>query len=55
VTVLDHEGAELLGLAEAEKEALRRTQEIVARDGPMAKGSIIVADDNWRTLYEVPF
>jgi|RhiMethySRZTD1v2_1073278.scaffolds.fasta_scaffold1394982_1 hypothetical protein len=55
VTVLDHEGAELLDLAEAEKEALRRAQEIVARDGPMIKGSIIVADDNWRTLYEVPF
>ena len=55
VTVLDHEGAELLDLAEAEKEALRRGQEIAARGGPTDRGSIIVADDNWRTLYEVPF
>ena len=55
LTVLDHEGVELLDLAEAEQEALRRGQEIVARDGPKDRGSIIVADDNWRTLYEVAF
>ena len=55
LTVLDHDGVELLDLAEAEQEALRRGQEIAARDGPMARGSIIVADDNWRTLYEVAF
>lgn len=55
LTVLDHEGVELLDLAEAEQEALRRGQEIVARDGPKDRSSIIVADDNWRTLYEVAF
>jgi hypothetical protein len=55
LTVLDHEGVELLDLAEAEQEALRRGQEIVARDGTNARGSIIVADDNWRTLFEVAF
>ena len=55
LTVLDHEGVELLDLADAEEEALRRGQEIVARGGPKDRGSIIVADDNWRTLYEVAF
>jgi hypothetical protein len=55
LTVLDHDGVELLDLAEAEQEALRRGQEIVARDGPKDRASIIVADDNWRTLYEVAF
>lgn len=55
LTVLDHEGVELLDLAEAEQEALRRGQEIVARDGPKDRVSMIVADDNWRTLYEVAF
>ncbi len=55
LTVLDHEGVELLDLAEAEQEALRRGQEIVARDGPKDRGRIIVADDNWRTLYEIAF
>ncbi len=55
LTVLDHEGVELLDLAEAEQEALRRGREIVARDGPKDRVSMIVADDNWRTLYEVAF
>ena len=54
-TVLDHAGAELADLAEAEKEAVRRGREIVAQDGPINKGSIIIADQNWRTLAEVPF
>jgi hypothetical protein len=55
MTVLDHEGAELGNLEEAKREAVRRGQAIVARDGPTHRGSIIIADDNWRTLYEVPF
>ena len=53
--MLDHAGAELADLAEAEKEAARRAREIVAQDGPINKGSIIIADQNWRTLAEVPF
>jgi len=55
VTVLDHQGAELVDFAAAEKEAMRRGREIVTRDGPTNRGSIIVADDNWRPLCEVPF
>ena len=55
VTVLDHEGAELANLAEAKKEAERRGQVIVARDGPTHKGVIIIADDSWQTVEEMPF
>ena len=55
VTVLDHEGAELVSLAEAKMEAVRRGQEILTRDGPTHKGTIIIADDSWRTVDEVPF
>jgi hypothetical protein len=55
VTVLDHEGAELIDLVEAEKEALRRGRRIVAHEGATHRGSIIVADQNWRRLWEVPF
>jgi len=53
VIVLDHEGAELGDLAEAANAAVARGQEIVAREGAMSNGSIIVADDNWQTLFEV--
>jgi hypothetical protein len=55
VTVLDHEGAELTDLAEAEKEAMRRGQQIVAHEGASNQSSIIVADQNWQRLREVPF
>jgi hypothetical protein len=55
VTVLDHEGADLANLAEAGKEATRRGREIVARDGQANKGSIVVADENWKPVSEVPF
>ena len=57
LTVLDHTGAELAGLVEAEREAVRRVRERerVTRDGPTNRGSIIVADDDWRTVWEVPF
>ena len=55
VTVLDQDGADLTDFTEAEKEATRRGQEIAARDGPTNRGSIIVADQNWRRLWEVPF
>ena len=54
VTVLDHEGVDLPDLAKAGMEAQRRGREIVAQDGPTIRASIIVADDYWRTLFEVP-
>lgn len=53
--MLDHDGAELVGLAEAKKEAVRRGREIGAPDNRTEKRSIIVADENWRPLWEVPF
>jgi hypothetical protein len=55
VTILDHEGAELFDLAEAEKEAVRRGRAIVTRDGPAQRGTIIVVDHTWQRLFELPF
>jgi hypothetical protein len=50
MTVLDHSGADLASLEAAVTEAVRRGQEIVARNQPHV---IIVADDNWQTVYEL--
>jgi hypothetical protein len=63
VTVLDQEGIELEDDAEAEEEAARRVQKIVADEAlngaPVSSraspGMIIVADENWRRLLELPF
>jgi hypothetical protein len=55
VIVLDQEGTELVDLAEAAEEAVRRGREIVARDPSTSSGSVIVADNNWQTLFEVFF
>ena len=60
ITVLDHEGIELADTIEAEAEAEKRAQQVVNREsGPSSNdvlsGAIIVADDNWQTLFELPF
>ena len=69
MTVLDQEGIELAGTVDAEVEAAQRAQQIVNRgslnggslnggflNGQSAsRGRIIVADDNWQTLFEFPF
>ena len=63
MTVLDQEGADLDNDALAKQEAARRIQSIVADDGlngsPVgdraSRGMIIVADENWRRLFELPF
>jgi hypothetical protein len=65
ITILDHEGIALADTANAKVEAQQRAQLIVngeAMDGAsMNKTSasrgraIIVADDNWNTLFEFPF
>ena len=69
VTVLDQEGIELAGTVDAKVEAGQRAQQIVNRaslnggslngeflNGQSAsRGRIIVADDNWLTLFELPF
>ena len=69
MTVLDQEGIELAGTVDAEVEGAQRAQHIVNRgflnggslngqflNGQSAsRGGIIVADDNWETLFEFPF
>jgi uncharacterized protein DUF6894 len=64
VTVLDQEGIELANPAQAEEEAARRAQRCLAGGAwngtPVcravsASGMIIVADENWRRLFELPF
>ena len=54
ITILDNEGVALAGAADAEAEAAQRAQGLVSGDEASA-GRIIVADDNWETLLEVPF
>jgi hypothetical protein len=55
VIVLDHEGTELVDLAGAAEEAVRRGRQIVVRGPSTSSGSVIVADNNWQTLFEVFF
>jgi hypothetical protein len=69
ITVLDQEGIELAETVDAEVEAAQRAQQIVNRGSlngellngaslngeDVSRGRIIVADDNWRTLFELPF
>ena len=69
ITLPDHEGIELGDAVDAEMEAAQRAQQIVNRgslNGKFLKGEflngqsasrgrIIVADDNWDTLFEFPF
>jgi hypothetical protein len=69
ITILDHEGIELADSADAEAEAAERAQQLAngeAMNGASTNGAsmneasasrrwIIVADDNWQTLFELPF
>jgi Bacterial regulatory proteins, luxR family len=63
VTVLDQEGIDLENSAQAEEEAVRRTQQCLADDAlngmPISRGissgMIIVADENWRRVFELLF
>ncbi len=59
VTVLDQDGIELANPAQAEEEAVRLAQRCLADDvwngTPVSRGMIIVADENWRRLFELPF
>jgi hypothetical protein len=63
VTVLDQEGIELANAARAEEEAARRAQQRLADHAlngtpvsrEISSGVIIVADENWRRLLELPF
>jgi hypothetical protein len=69
ITILDHEGIVLADTAHAKLEAAQRAQQVVngeAMNGASMNGAsmneasasrrwIIVADDNWQTLFELPF
>ena len=58
VTLLDQEGIDLENSAQAEEEAVRRTQclaDDVWNGTRVNRGMIIVADENWRRLFELPF
>ena len=57
MTVLDQEGVELAELADAEREAVLRALHIAWQHGVKANdnGSIVIADDAWQTVMEVPF
>jgi hypothetical protein len=64
ITVLDHEGIQLADTADAKVEAAQRAKQVVngeAMNGASmnqasaSRRGIIVADDNWETLFELPF
>jgi Domain of unknown function (DUF6894) len=54
LTVFDREGVELAGIAEAAAEAARRGREIAVNAVPPS-ASVIVIDEGWRTVLELPF
>jgi Domain of unknown function (DUF6894) len=59
ITILDHEGIELADTVDAEVKAAERAQHIVngasLNEASVSRGRIIVADDNWQTVFELPF
>ena len=59
LTVLDQEGVELADIANAVTEAAQRAQEIVSKDvlqgASAVSRMIIIADDELRTVTELPF
>jgi hypothetical protein len=59
ITLLDHEGLELADTVDAEVKAAERAQQIVngasLNEASARRGGIIVADDNWQTLFELGF
>jgi hypothetical protein len=69
ITVLDHEGIELTDTADAKVEVAQRAERLTggeAMNGASMNGAsmkemfasrrrIIVADDNWETVFELPF
>lgn len=57
MTILDQDGVELAGVAEAVREAVRRGRETARQNAvnamPLSAARIIV-EDEWRTIFEVP-
>jgi len=59
VTILDQNGIELGDHEEAEAEGKRRLQEILTESDPKGgmanRGAVIIADEEWCTVLELPF
>jgi len=56
ITILDQEGIDLADTADAEVEAAERAQGLANEDSASTgHGRIVVADDDWRMLFELPF
>ena len=64
ITVLDYEGIDLADPVHAEVKAAQRAQQIVngrslnggsLNEASDSRGTIIVADENWQRLFEMPF
>ena len=56
-TVLDREGIELADIEEAASEAARRGREVTKQDalnGVTPTAGMIVIDEGWRTVLEIP-
>ena len=64
ITLLDHKGIELADNVDAKVEAAQRAKQVLSgeamegasmNEASATRGGIIVADDNWQTLFELPF
>ena len=58
VTLLDRHGVELADVTAAANEAARRIRDIAAAEAlnpAPAKAAMIIIDDDWGTLLEMPF
>jgi len=64
ITILDHEGIVLADAAHTKVEAAQRAQQVMngeamngasMNEASANRGGIIVADDDWETLFEFPF
>ena len=64
ITLLDHKGIELADTVDAKVEAAQRAKQVLSgeamegasmNEASATRGGIIVADDNWQTLFELPF
>jgi hypothetical protein len=64
ITILDHEGIVLADAERAKVEATQRAQQVMngeamngasMNEASSSRRWIVVADDNWQTLFELPF
>jgi len=57
VSILDREGVELANIEQATSEAARRGREVAIREalkGVTPRSGVIVIDEGWRTVLELP-